>query len=134
MSLVTSTPTVLICSSRCESAHYFAGGVWMERTHVRCYAVNFRLARWDERRAKIILRWTFGGSARALACGFQRPRWKHRADGGPPQGVRRGRRTRQPGAAVLPFRDGNGRLNFLSREGREGGEVRRTGIFVETAA
>ncbi len=26
------------------------------------------------------------------------------------------------------------RLNFLSREGREGGEVRRTGIFVETAA
>jgi hypothetical protein len=29
---------------------------------------------------------------------------------------------------------GNWRLNFLSREGREGGEVRRTGIFVETAA
>ena len=25
------------CGSRCESAHYFAGGVWMERTHVRCY-------------------------------------------------------------------------------------------------
>jgi hypothetical protein len=24
---------------------------------------------------------------------------------------------------------GNWRLNFLSREGREGGEVRRTGIF-----
>jgi hypothetical protein len=37
MSLVTSTPTILIGSSRCESAHYFAGGVWMERTHVRCY-------------------------------------------------------------------------------------------------
>ena len=36
-----------------------------------------------------------------------------------------------------PFLDGFclGRLvNFLSREGREGGEVRRTGIFVETAA
>jgi hypothetical protein len=27
---------------------------------------------------------------------------------------------------------GNWRLNFLSREGREGGEVRRTGLFVET--
>jgi hypothetical protein len=26
---------------------------------------------------------------------------------------------------------GNWRLNFLSREGREGGEVRRTGIIVE---
>jgi len=26
------------------------------------------------------------------------------------------------------------RLNFLPREGRAGGEVRRTGIFVETAA
>jgi hypothetical protein len=26
MSLVTSTPTVLIRSRRCESAHYFAGG------------------------------------------------------------------------------------------------------------
>ena len=44
----------------------------------------------------------FKGSARALACGFLRPRWKHRAGGGPPQGVRRGHRTRQPGAAVLP--------------------------------
>jgi hypothetical protein len=29
---------------------------------------------------------------------------------------------------------GNWRLEFLSREGREGGEVRRTGILVETAA
>jgi len=69
MSLVTSTPTVLICSSRCESAHYFAGGVWMERTHVRCYAVNFRLSSWDERRANIILRWTIGGSARVSRAG-----------------------------------------------------------------
>jgi hypothetical protein len=86
MSLVTSSPTVLICSSRCESAHYFAGGVWMERNSSRIAGLlrgNFRLSRWDERRAKIILRSTF---------------W------------------------------GNWRLNFLPREGREGGEVRRTGI------
>jgi len=60
MSLVTSSPTILIRSSRCESAHYFAGGVWMERTHVRCYAVDFRLSQRDERRANIILRWTIG--------------------------------------------------------------------------
>jgi hypothetical protein len=40
-------------SSRCESAHYFAGGVWMERTHVRCYAVDFRLSRGDERRCQL---------------------------------------------------------------------------------
>jgi len=70
MSLVTSTPTVLICSSRCESDHCFAGGVWMERTHVRCYAVNFRLSRGDERRAKIILRWTIGGSAGVPPAGL----------------------------------------------------------------
>ena len=63
MSLVTSSPTVLICSSRCESAHYIAGGVWMERNSSRIAGLlrgNFRLSRWDERRAKIILRWTFG--------------------------------------------------------------------------
>jgi hypothetical protein len=66
MSLVTSAPTVLICSSRCESAHYIAGGVWMERNSSRIAGLlrgNFRLSRWDERRAKFILRWTFGGSA-----------------------------------------------------------------------
>ena len=66
MSLVTSAPTVLICSSRCESAHYIAGGVWMERNSSRIAGLlrgNFRLSRWDERRAKIILHWTFGGSA-----------------------------------------------------------------------
>ena len=42
----------------------------MERTHVRCYAGNFRLAREDERRAKIILRWTFGGSAGVSPVGL----------------------------------------------------------------
>jgi hypothetical protein len=34
----------------------------MEWTHPAlrdCYAGDFRLSRWDERRAKIILRWTF---------------------------------------------------------------------------
>ena len=32
-------------SSRCESAHYFAGRFWMERTDVRCYAGNVAAAR-----------------------------------------------------------------------------------------
>jgi hypothetical protein len=58
----------------------------MERTHVRCYAVNFRLSQLDERRCQ---------------NHFAMDVW------------------------------GNWRLNFLSREGREGGEVRRTGIIVE---
>jgi hypothetical protein len=37
-------------------------------------------------------------------------------DGGPPQGVRRGRRTRQPGAAVLPVH--SGRILFWTNGGR----------------
>jgi len=65
MSLVTSTPTVLICSSRCESAHYFAGGVWTERTHPAlrdCYAGDFRLSRWTNAVPKSFCDGRLGGA------------------------------------------------------------------------
>ena len=109
----------------------------MERTHVCCYAVNFRLSSWDERRAKIILRWTIGGSARVSRAGsgvapessLDKSVWETVFGATPKTAT---------GTVALPVAkrryDNNWRLNFLSREGREGGEVRRTGIFVETAA
>ena len=45
----------------------------MERNSSRIAGLlrgNFRLSRWDERRAKFILRWTFGGSAGVAPAGL----------------------------------------------------------------
>jgi hypothetical protein len=66
MSLVTSTPT----RQQISAVHSGRILFWTVGGHAQALAVrqhpdslglaHFRLSRWDERRAKIILRWTFG--------------------------------------------------------------------------
>ena len=63
MSLVTSTPTSNFVAAEVNRLIILRAVFGWSGTHPAlwdCYAGNFRLAREDERRAKIILRWTFG--------------------------------------------------------------------------
>jgi hypothetical protein len=91
------------------------------------------------------------GGARAFRVRVRASRPNHRWTNELVEGFSARRRKRQPGRSRSPFPNsalerlfsglrfgmddsGNWCLNFLSRERREGGEVRRTGIFVETPA
>jgi len=73
------------------------------------------------RAAKGSLEWTNGGSARALACGCQRPRWKHRAGGKEfDGGVEPDSRGRLCSSWVEPFHLGNGFWRDAGNGNRDG--------------
>ncbi len=108
--------------SRCESAHYFAGGVWMERTDVRCYGspqfairnskwsgLLFRFSFWDGRLG--------GARASRVQVRASRPNhWTHYLVLGTRFSARR--RKRQPGRSRSPLRTGCALAQFAIRNGQ----------------